>query len=191
MSNGTAPQGTDPAGEARHADTPPADTPPADTPPTDGPQADAGAEAARRTWMSVLAKAPAAELAAAWRALGALPAWQRVRPPEVGMVMARGRIGATGRRFNLGEVTVTRCTVRLDAAAGHAVGHAYVMGRDKTHAERAAVLDALLQHPDWHPSVHAAAIAPLQARAAERRAQAARKAGATKVDFTTITRGDG
>jgi alpha-D-ribose 1-methylphosphonate 5-triphosphate synthase subunit PhnG len=35
-----------------------------------------------------------------------------------GLVMARGRIGGDGRRFNLGEVTVTRAAVRL--AAGEA-----------------------------------------------------------------------
>jgi alpha-D-ribose 1-methylphosphonate 5-triphosphate synthase subunit PhnG len=158
---------------------------------TDPPDPDGGAEAHDRSaWMSVLAKAPAAELAAAWDALGPLPGWQRLRAPEVGMVMARGRIGGIGRRFNLGEVTVTRCSVRLDADGGGTVGHAYVMGRDKLHAERAAVLDALLQRRDWRARVQAAAIRPLRDRAAQRRAEAARKAGATKVDFTTVTRGD-
>jgi alpha-D-ribose 1-methylphosphonate 5-triphosphate synthase subunit PhnG len=157
----------------------------------DAPRSGSGADLqARQSWMAVLAKARAQELASAWAALGPLPDWQRLRAPEVGMVMARGRIGGTGGRFNLGEVTVTRCSVRLDADAGGTVGHAYVMGRDKLHAERAAVLDALLQCRDWHDRIQADAIRPLAARAAARRAAAARKAGATKVDFTTVTRGD-
>jgi alpha-D-ribose 1-methylphosphonate 5-triphosphate synthase subunit PhnG len=103
------------------------------------------------------------------------------------MVMARGRIGGDGRRFNLGEVAVTRCTVRTEAGL---TGHAYVMGRDKTHAERAAVLDALLQDAGWHDRLRRAVIQPLSAAMAARRAEAARKAGATKADFTTATRGE-
>lgn len=138
--------------------------------------------------MGALAKARAGDLADRWAALPALPDWRRVRAPETGMVMTQGRIGGDGRRFNLGEVTVTRCTVRLD---GGQVGHAYVMGRDKTHAERAAVLDALLQDPAWTDRVEGSVIRPLLDLAANRRAAAARKAGATKVDFTTVSRGAG
>ncbi len=107
------------------------------------------------------------------------------------MVMTRGRIGGDGRRFNLGEITITRCTVRIvDGTADGIAGHAYVMGRDKTHAERAAVLDALLQDPAWADRLEAVVIRPLLDAAAARRAAAARKAGATKVNFTTVTRGD-
>ena len=39
-------------------------------------------------------------------------------------------------------MTVTRCSLALPDGR---VGHAHVQGRDKTHALRAAVLDALLQ----------------------------------------------
>jgi alpha-D-ribose 1-methylphosphonate 5-triphosphate synthase subunit PhnG len=156
--------------------------------------ADAGEVASRATtatrqrWMGVLAKARPDELADRWAGLPELPAWTRLRAPETGMVMTRGRIGGDGRRFNLGEVTVTRCTVRL---AGGQVGHAYVMGRDKRHAERAAVLDALLQDAAWADRLETAVVRPLADLARDRRARAARKAGATKVDFTTVTRGDG
>jgi alpha-D-ribose 1-methylphosphonate 5-triphosphate synthase subunit PhnG len=64
------------------------------------------------------------------------------------------------------------------------------MGRDKAHAERAAVLDALLQSPAWADRLERAVIRPLLDAAADRRAAAARKAGATKVNFTTVTRGE-
>ena len=87
----------------------------------------------RRGWMSALAKAPAARLAALFPDL---PRHELLRAPEIGAVMVEGRIGGTGGRFNLGEMTVTRCSVRL----GQAVGHACVQGRDKDHARRAAVV---------------------------------------------------
>jgi alpha-D-ribose 1-methylphosphonate 5-triphosphate synthase subunit PhnG len=156
-----------------------------------GAEANTGTQAARQRWMSALAKAAPGELARHWAGLQGLPGWQRLRAPETGMVMTRGRIGGDGRRFNLGEVTVTRCTVRIDDGPAQGIaGHAYVMGRDKTHAERAAVLDALLQDPAWAAQLETAVIRPLLDAAARRRTAAARKAGATKVNFTTVTRGE-
>ncbi len=138
---------------------------------------------ARKTWMSVLAKAAPARLAAL---LPDLPEHAVLRAPEIGAVMVRGRIGATGAPFNLGEMTVTRCSVRL---AGGQVGHAWVQGRDKTHATRAAVVDALMQSGD---GVHlkAVVIDVLAGEAAARAAIRAGKAAATKVDFFTLVRGE-
>ncbi len=133
--------------------------------------------------MSVLAKAAPARLAAL---LPDLPEHAVLRAPEIGAVMVRGRIGATGAPFNLGEMTVTRCSVRL---AGGQVGHAWVQGRDKTHATRAAVVDALMQSGD---GVHlkAVVIDVLAGEAAARAAIRAGKAAATKVDFFTLVRGE-
>ncbi len=71
---------------------------------------------ARQRWMSVLAKASPADLEARWRSLGEALSWACLRRPETGMVMVRGRAGGTGQRFNLGEMTVTRCAVALEAA---------------------------------------------------------------------------
>jgi alpha-D-ribose 1-methylphosphonate 5-triphosphate synthase subunit PhnG len=131
----------------------------------------------RQHWMSVLARAPAAAIEAALTREGPLPAWTRVRGPETGLVMVRGRAGGSGSPFNLGEMTVTRCTVRI--ASGTA-GHAYVAGRDERQAELAAVADALLQEAgDGFETL----IAPLaEAQAMQRRARA-EKAAATRVEF--------
>ena len=41
-----------------------------------------------------------------------------MRGPEIGLVMLRGRMGATGNAFNVGETTVTRCTVKLASGQG-------------------------------------------------------------------------
>src|SRR5580704_11781109 len=101
--------------------------------------------AARQHWMAVLARAPADAIEAGLTQDGHLPAWTRVRGPETGLVMVRGRAGGSGSPFNLGEMTVTRCTVRIGSGA---TGHAYVAGRDERQAELAAVADALLQDPD-------------------------------------------
>lgn len=134
----------------------------------------------RQRWMAILARASAAELAARIEAAGGAGAYTRLRGPEIGLVMVRGRAGGSGAPFNLGEMTVTRCTVR--DAAGR-VGHAYVAGRDGRQAELAAVLDAALQDEARRPGLLATVIAPLAAAQQAARAKVARKAAATKVDF--------
>jgi alpha-D-ribose 1-methylphosphonate 5-triphosphate synthase subunit PhnG len=137
----------------------------------------------RQRWMSVLARAEADTLRAHLADAPALPACTTLRGPEVGMVMLRGRAGGTGQRFNLGEATVTRCTVRSDSGA---VGHAYVLGRDAARAELAARIDAAMQDPTLRPALDSAVIAPLAAAQAEARDTAARQAAATRVDFFTM-----
>lgn len=155
----------------------------------EAPRTDESDVAARRRWMAVLACAAPEDIALLWKtAVGpSAPELEYLRPAETGMVMTRGRAGGTGDRFNLGEVTVTRCSVRLGDGT---VGHAYVAGRNKHHAEMAAVLDALLQSDDAGPHVHRTVIEPLAARQAARRDQQRRKAAATRVEFFTLVRGE-
>ena len=167
--------------------------------PGPGPEADA----ARAEWMSVLARAEPAALAAALDALGPRPGFAWLRRPERGAVMVRGRQGGTGAPFNLGEMTVTRCTLQLSGAAGNAdagadadaeadagaVGHAWVPGRDAAHAEAAALVDALMQ-TGAAAGVEAELLAPLRAAATARAEAAAGKAEATRVNFFTMARGD-
>ncbi len=137
----------------------------------------------RRRWMGVLARASTAEIEA--RMIGLeQPRHVRLRGPETGLVMVRGRAGGDGAPFNLGEMTVTRCAVRLPDGR---VGHAYVAGRDGRQAELAAVLDAMLQDEARRGALRAAVIEPLAAAQAARREQAARRAAATKVQFFTMT----
>jgi alpha-D-ribose 1-methylphosphonate 5-triphosphate synthase subunit PhnG len=133
--------------------------------------------------MSLLAKAPADRLAAL---MPDLPDHALMRAPEIGAVMVQGRAGATGAPFNLGEMTVTRCSVRLSCGT---VGHAWVQGRDKDHARRAAVLDALLQ-TNAATDLSTRVLTPLQDAAQQARASRAAKAAATKVDFFTMVRGE-
>lgn len=136
--------------------------------------------------MQILAKAPAAELSRVFAAFGSAPDHTILRAPEFGAIMVQGRMGGTGRAFNLGEMTVTRCSVRL---AEGAVGHAYIAGRDADKARTAALCDALLQGPQADAVRHQV-LAPLQALIEQRRADHAAKAAATKVDFFTLVRGE-
>ncbi|MEI8634180.1 phosphonate C-P lyase system protein PhnG [Vibrio sp. PP-XX7] len=99
----------------------------------------------------------------------------------------RARVGGTGNPFNVGEMTLTRCVVQ--SAAGH-TGHAYVAGRDKTHALFAAKFDALLQDERYQADLLAQVIEPLASRQAHRRAEKAQVAETTKVDFFTLVRGE-
>lgn len=138
---------------------------------------------ARKSWMATLAKASPPRLAAL---LPDLPPHTVLRQPEIGAVMVRGRVGGTGAAFNLGEMTVTRASVRL--ASGE-VGHAWVQGRDRGHALRAATVDALMQTGRAVDLV-AAVLGPLEAEARITRDRRAAKAAATKVDFFTMVRGE-
>lgn len=144
----------------------------------------------RADWMGVLARAPAAALEARMAALGAAPAFDWLRRPEFGAVMTRGRVGGGGMAFSLGEMTVTRCALRL-AEAPEVVGHAYVQGREAGKAERAALADALMQTAAHRARVSREVVEPLRAEEAARRLSARRKAGATKVDFFTMVRAEG
>lgn len=145
-----------------------------------------GSEPDRPGWMGLLARADAVELARLMEALGPEPAHDWLRPPETGTVMVRGRSGGTGVPFNLGEMTVTRCTLRLGDGT---VGHGHVQGRDKAHARRAALVDAMMQGTRA-PEVRAGVLVPLKQAETARRAARARKAAATRVDFFTMVRGE-
>ena len=139
--------------------------------------------AGRRAWMSVLAKAPAGALARMMP--DPLPSYVMLRQPETGLVMVRGRAGGHGQAFNLGEMTVTRCTVQIDRGI---VGHAYIAGRDRRHAELAAVADAMLQHSEHAARVMERVLEPLKQAAQAALARRAQEAAATKVEFFTVAR---
>jgi alpha-D-ribose 1-methylphosphonate 5-triphosphate synthase subunit PhnG len=142
----------------------------------------------RSDWMGLLARAPL-ELLEAWlrRASesGRLPARSWLRRPETGLVMVRGRAGGSGERFNVGEMTVTRCALRTDSGE---VGVAYIQGRSHRKAELAALADALLQSPAWREAVMRRLVNPLRAHLATEAERARRKAHATRVEFFTLAR---
>ena len=141
---------------------------------------------ARQIWMGVLAKAAPDHLNELAESAGNWPSFSWLRPPESGGVMVRGRMGGTGAAFNVGEMTVTRCALRLDDGT---VGYGYVQGRNKRHAEQAAVVDAMMQ-TKRADQVRADILDPLQAKAEHTRRSRAERAAATKVEFFTMVRGE-
>jgi alpha-D-ribose 1-methylphosphonate 5-triphosphate synthase subunit PhnG len=151
----------------------------------------------RQGWLRLLALADTDALDGAYTRLGQLaplPAYRLLRKPESGMAMVRGRAGGTGAQFNLGEISVTRCAVVLEGAGGNndegIAGVAYVQGRDSRHVEQAAVLDALLQRPDWHERVQRMVLAPIASGLAQRAAREAATVAQTRVEFFTMARGE-
>lgn len=151
-------------------------------------QASDGANAERRDWMELLAQAPLSILENGMRRMahsGSLPGRVWLRRPEPGLVMLRGRAGGAGERFNLGEMTVTRCVLRVDTGE---VGVAYVRGRSHRHAELAALADALLQSAHWRDAVMRGLIEPVRAYLEAESARARHKAQATRVEFFTLAR---
>jgi alpha-D-ribose 1-methylphosphonate 5-triphosphate synthase subunit PhnG len=143
--------------------------------------------AARQEWISLLALADRSLLRTVWDGLAERPSYRVVRGPEIGLIMVRARAGNTGARFNLGEMSVTRCTVALD---GGVMGHAWIAGTEVEHARLAAVFDALLQAQDPTRKLARSLLGALrQARAADlakRRAEVR----PSRVDFFTLVRGE-
>ncbi|NOD62454.1 MULTISPECIES: phosphonate C-P lyase system protein PhnG [unclassified Ruegeria] len=141
---------------------------------------------ARKEWMGLLARAPDDALMTLWDGIQDRPSFEWLRSPEVGGVMVRGRTGATGAPFNLGEMTVTRCSVVLQDGT---VGHGYVQGRSKPKAKAAALIDAMMQTSSAD-ELKAKLINPLQTQMQKTKTARAAKAAATKVEFFTLVRGE-
>ena len=138
----------------------------------------------RQEWMQVLARA--GQDLHRYSEILEQSNYQCIRAPETGMVMVRARMGGTGQAFNSGEMTVTRCVVRLDDGQ---LGYSYLAGRDKKAALLAALADAHLQGAEssyWHGQV----IQPLQGQQAQLRAQREEEIAASRVNFFTMVRGD-
>lgn len=144
------------------------------------------ATGARRDWMGLLARAPDDTLMTLWDGIETRPSFDWLRRPEVGSVMVRGRTGGTGAPFNLGEMTVTRCSVVLQDGT---VGHGYVQGRSKPKAEAAALIDAMMQ-TGAADEVQARLLDPLQQQMQAVKSTRAAKAAATRVEFFTLVRGE-
>ena len=141
----------------------------------------------RQAWLSTMAQAPADRLIALCQSAGVEVPHSVLRAPEIGTVMVRGRAGAVGAAFNLGEMTVTRASVRLTGSG--AVGHGYVQGRSHEAATYAALVDALCQ-TDQGSALIASVIASLRVEKAAREGARAARAAGTKVEFFTMVRGE-
>lgn len=140
----------------------------------------------RKEWMGILARAGTESLETALAEFGVMPEFEYLRRPEIGMAMVRARAEAKGEQFNLGEMTISRCSIRTGNGL---VGHGYVAGRDKRHAELAAMFDALLQSPEHGPEIRETIKKFAGEQTLIRRERNA-KTAATRVNFFTMVRGE-
>jgi len=140
--------------------------------------------------MGLLARAPLPLLEQALLPYEKGRSTEWLRKPETGLYMLQGRAGGTGARFNLGEVTVTRCAMRSvgPEAEPSPVGVAYVLGRHHRHVELAALADSLLQRASHHNTLQKTLLTPVREHLALQAARKQAQVQSTKVDFCTVAR---
>lgn len=143
--------------------------------------------AARQHWMRLFALAPVDSLQQGIREIHDIPTYSLLRATETGLVMVQARIGNTANPFHVGESLVTRCSLLLDEQY---TGHAWILGENGRHAELAALLDALCQHPAHQDVLHNNLVPRLEAQRANFIMHAAAEVAPTKVDFFTMVRGE-
>jgi alpha-D-ribose 1-methylphosphonate 5-triphosphate synthase subunit PhnG len=143
----------------------------------------------RRDWMTLLSRAPI-DLLESTMGVHASDAPQWLRAPETGLMMVQARVGGTGERFNLGEITVTRCALRLGDKPNDQskVGVAYVTGRSHRRAQLAALADAMLQDDGQRGMLEKTLLTPTREHLARSRAERHARAQSTKVEFFTVAR---
>lgn len=137
--------------------------------------------------LALLARADHQSLKQVWDSLPAKPHFHKIRGPEVGLVMVKGRIGGGGDPFNLGETTVCRASIETDTGV---IGHSYRLGTDKAAAELGAVLHALWQSDDYRQHIESTLLNPIEQRAEAEARTRSQQTAATKVDFFTMVRGE-
>ena len=140
----------------------------------------------RKSWMSLLATSSQSDLLNLWEQKKIKVNYVWLRTPEIGSIMAQGRMGVTGDKFNIGEVTITRCSLKLNCGT---IGHSYVQGRSKKKAEISALCDALMQ-TKMSKEINKNNIIPLEKIKKDNKDKILSKAEATKVDFFTLVRGE-
>ncbi|MDA0344704.1 MAG: phosphonate C-P lyase system protein PhnG [Proteobacteria bacterium] len=140
----------------------------------------------RKKWLSLLAQSSSEDIITLWDKAKIECHFEVIRAAEIGAVMIQGRQGSAGAPFNLGEMSVTRCSIKI--AEGF-IGHGYHQGRSKKTAEIIAKLDALLQTVKFDAIVKTI-LKPLEKRLQAKEYNLAAKAEATKVNFFTLVRGE-
>jgi alpha-D-ribose 1-methylphosphonate 5-triphosphate synthase subunit PhnG len=150
------------------------------------------AQRIRQRRMAALALADEKALEAAATRIFDSFSYTFLRRPEAGLIMLEGRAGNSGQRFNLGEMLITRCVVRLETQDNEAIteGYAFIQGNRPRHAELAAVFDALLQLDDWAESLERSLIEPLMVEREKQLQKRAAETARTRVDFFTLVRGE-
>lgn len=110
-----------------------------------------------------------------------------IRPPQTGLVMLRGRVGAIGNAFNIGEATMTRAAIRFDNGV---TGYSWMLGRSPVKARLAAIVDALGQDEQIYFQIERSFLKPVLERRDAEKLREREETAATRVDFFTLVRGE-
>ena len=140
----------------------------------------------RQQWLSALATADENYLTSLWNNLNIDIEFNWLREPEIGSVMVQGKAGVTGDNFNVGEVTITRCSIYLDKKIQ---SQGYVQRKSKNKSKIAALCDALMQ-TNKKEIIRRNILNKLAKYKAKKRDEILSKTEATKVDFFTMVRGE-
>ncbi len=149
----------------------------------------------RQQWLSLMAKTPLEDLKDQWthclKTTQLIPEnieqyAQAIRPIQTGLVQVRGRMGGNGNRFNVGDMTVTRAAINCEGFQGFG----YIAGRSKTHANLIALLDALLQNPQYQVVLQSSLLTPLADLRHKVLQTNVEKTAETRVEFFTVVRGE-
>lgn len=114
---------------------------------------------------------------------------QILKEPQAGLIMMRAKDSAAAEVFNLGEVLVSDCTVKVDGQLGYGI----VLGNQLRRAEAAAILDAVFRAPGEEWAELRAALQPWLEEQARRRQKEQHlefeRIARSKVDFETMATG--
>jgi len=141
----------------------------------------------RKEWIGLLGSADPKDLEAARKEHAQGVKITHVVKPETGMIMVQAKADGSNGRFNLGEVTVSRCVLEVKNIY---MGTSWVMGSNLRHAELAALFDALLQDPATHDQLADTLINQLKIKQIAKNERLAQDASDTRVEFFTLKRGE-
>jgi alpha-D-ribose 1-methylphosphonate 5-triphosphate synthase subunit PhnG len=141
----------------------------------------------RTAWIGLLGNADPMDLETAKKTLAGPEEITYVVKPETGMIMVQAKADGSNSRFNLGEVTVSRCVVEINKKY---MGTAWIMGSDLRHAELAALFDGMLQDPATHDKLQNSLVKALKTKQTAKNQQLAQDASDTRVEFFTLKRGE-
>lgn len=141
----------------------------------------------RQKNLSILAKAPLSNMLEYWEGINIDATFNFLKKPEVGMAMVRAQAGSGGENFNMGEMTMTRCVVRLDSTE---IGYGFVAGRSKKKSELVALIDACWQKKSLKNIIEEKIIAPLHCVQISKEKIISENTESSKVNFFTMVRGE-
>lgn len=138
----------------------------------------------RQYWLNTLACSKPEDIESLFEKSGIkIPSFQYIRKPETGLYMVRGRMDGDGEKFNLGEVSVSRCAIKLE---NKFMGVSYVRGTNKRHCEFSAIMDAMLQDEKRFSLIWEKIILPASKIIKNTQKQEAEKTDKTRVEFFTM-----